>query len=262
MAIVPTIIKISNVLAYVFLLSANIYSVAGPVKEDSPWTDNHKTFITPAPFAFWIWGLIHTLFFGFIIYQWFSSASETVVDGVGWHFVGISVLNTIWVLLWQNDHLIWSWIVILITASQVSFVYYSIKNKYPSTGFADALWIHAPISLYHAWILVIVVINTFAAFTAEAGENEKPTLITNILVFLGLLFLESTAVGYIELGKGDAAGALVIAWTLFAIFAEQKSKFIHWSALVFAVLTLFHSVKPLVKKYFFNSHAENAPLLG
>ncbi len=42
------------------------------------------------------------------------------------------------------------------------------------------------------------------------------------------------------------AGSIAIAWALFAIFAHQtSSKFIHWSALVFALLSLFWVVKSL-----------------
>ncbi|CAG8475781.1 8708_t:CDS:2 [Ambispora gerdemannii] len=262
MTFFPVIIKIANVLAYFCLLSANIYSVAGPDQDESPWHENHPTYITPAIYAFYIWGIIHFLFGGFIIYQFFSSATETVTEGIHWHFVSISLWNTLWLWLWQNDHLFLSFIVILITGSQVSFVYYNVRNKFHAQGINDQLWIHAPFSLYHAWILVIVIINLFAAFTQEAEEDEKPKLITKILVFLGLFFLQSTAVSYIEYFKGDFAGSLVIAWTLFTIYLGQSDKFISWSALVFTVFTIFHSLKPLVKKYFFSSHEETAPLLG
>jgi len=261
MARFPIVIQIANVLAYVFLLGANVYTVAGP--DDSPYDDKHKTFITPAPFVFGIWGLIHFLFFGFVIYQFFSAARETVVDGIHWHFLTISLWNTLWLYLWASDHLILSWLVILVTGSQVSYVYYLVRNKYPAQGINDVLWIHAPFSLYHAWILVIIVVNTFAAFTPEAEGDEKPSLVVKILVALGILFLQSTAVGYIELGKGDLAGSLVIAWALFGISVEQTSSaFIHWFALVFSILTAIYSLKPFVKKYFFASHEETAPLLG
>ncbi|CAG8444898.1 8506_t:CDS:2 [Ambispora leptoticha] len=262
MARFPLVIKLANVLVYLFLLGANIYSVAGPDQDQSPWHEDHPTFITPAEYAFYIWGIIHFLFGGFIIYQFFSTATEPVTDGIHWHFVSISLWNTLWLYLWQTNHLILSFIVILITSSQVSFVYYTLHNKYPAQNLNDKIWIHAPFSLYHAWILVIVLINLFAAFTQEAEEDTKPTLITKILVFLGLLFLESTAVGYIEYFKGDFAGALVIAWTLFTIYLGQADLFIRYSALFFSVVTLFHSFKPLVKKYFFASREETAPLLG
>lgn len=260
MARFPLAIKLSNVLVYIFLLGSNIYSVAGPQKDDSPYHDNHPTYITPAPFVFGIWAVIHFLFGGFIIYQFFSAATETVVDGINWHFVGISLLNSLWLYLWQTDHLILSWLVILLTVSQVSFVYYTVRNKYPAQGLNDTLWIHAPLSLYHAWILVIAVINTFAAFTEVSDKG--PSLLVKILVVLGLLFLESTAIGYVEYGKGDLAGSLVIAWNLYGVYVHQTDPVIHWTALILAVITTIYSVKPFVMKYFFARNDESAPLLG
>jgi len=267
MSVVPLIIKIANVLAYIFLLGANVYSVAGPDTDDSPYAGDHPTFITPDIYAFGIWGIIHFLFLGFVVYQFFSAAHETVIEGIHWHFVSITLLNSLWLALWQTDHLILSWIVILFVASQVSYVYFTVRNKYPAQGFNDTLWIHGPFSLYHAWVLVIVVINTFAAFTQSAeeedGEVPDPTLLTQILVALGLLFLQSTAIGYIDhYGKGDLAGSLVIAWTLFGISCNQQDLFIHWTALVLGVITTIYSVKPLVKRYLLGRNDESAPLLG
>jgi len=99
MARYPLAIKISNLLVYVFLLGANVYSGLGPENEDSPYHDAHPTYISPAPFVFGVWGLIHFLLGGFVIYQFFGSAEELIVDGINWHFVGITLLNTLWLAL-------------------------------------------------------------------------------------------------------------------------------------------------------------------
>jgi hypothetical protein len=65
-------------------------------------------------------------------------------------------------------------------------------------------------------------------------------------VFLGLFFLEATSVAYAYSGpEGDIAASIAIAWSLFAIFEHQRTPFIHWSALAFAILSLFAIVKSL-----------------
>lgn len=261
MAKFPLAIKIANVFVYLCLLSANVYSVYGP-ESGSPYEDAKKTYITPAPFVFFIWGIIHTLFLGFVVYQFFSRATETVVDGIGWHFVSISIWNAVWLGLTQSDHTILAWFAILITASQVSYVYYNIRYKYPAIGFLDNAFIHAPFSLYHAWIFVIAVISTFVAFTPEVSD-DGPSILVKIVVVIGLLVLESTAVSYVELGKGDLAGALVIAWALYGVYVEQQDAVIYWTALVLSILTVLYSFKPVVSKYILGrSGEERAPLLG
>jgi hypothetical protein len=257
----PQPVKIATLLVYFFLLSANVYSVYGP-ESGSPYVDSKKTYITPAPFVFFVWGVIHFLLAGFVIYQFFSQATETVVDGISWHFVFISIWNTIWLALTQKDHPILAWIAILLTASQVSYVYYNIRYKYPAINLMDNAFIHAPFSLYHAWIFVIAVISTFVAFTPEVSD-DGPSVLVTIAVVIGLLVLKSTAISYVELGKGDVAGALVIAWALYGIFVEQDSPAIRWTALVLSILTLLYSVKPFVAKHFFGRGGEErAPLLG
>lgn len=254
-------IRITNVLVYFFLLTANVYSVYGP-ESGSPYVDAKKTYITPAPFVFFVWGIIHFLFAGFVIYQFFGQATETVVDGVGWQFVFISIWNTVWLALTQKDHTILAWFAILFTASHVSYVYYKIRYKYPAISLLDNAFIHAPFSLYHAWIFVITVISTFVAFTPEVSD-DGPSVLVTIVVIIGLLVLKSTAISYVEFGKGDVAGALVIAWALYGIFVEQDSPAIRWTALVLSILTLLYSVKPFVAKHVFGRGGEErAPLLG
>ncbi|CAI2172168.1 10552_t:CDS:2 [Funneliformis geosporum] len=241
MARFPTLIKIAN--------------------GDSPYREKHPTYISPAPFVFGVWGLIHFLLGGFVIYQFFSSNQELVEDGIHWHFVGISLLNTLWLALWQGDHLILAWITILFTSSQVSYVYYTIKYNYPGGSFKEKIFIHAPFSLYHAWIFVITVISTFAAFLPDKDEDDASILVKTLVVF-GLFVLSSTSVGYIEGAKGDITGAVVIAWTLYGIFVAQADPVIHWAALVFAVCTSFYILKPIVLKYYRGESDENAPLLS
>ena len=52
-------------------------------------------------------------------------------------------------------------------------------------------------------------------------------------------FLEATAATYaFSSPEGDLPAALAITWSLFAIFAHQRSSvFVHWSALAFAILS-------------------------
>ncbi|CAJ0898559.1 5331_t:CDS:10, partial [Entrophospora sp. SA101] len=180
------------------------------------------------------------------------------------HIHVISLFSALWVYLWQTDHLILALITIVIISTQISHVYYRLHNKFPAQGINDTLWIHAPFSLYHAWITFLLMLSLFAAFTPEKTDDEddkQPKVYLKVLVFFALLTLQIIASGYIEKFKGDVAGALVIAGALYGIFAAQDDPFIHWTSLFFAVCTSIHIVKPFVKKYFFGSSAEHAPLL-
>ncbi|CAG8472120.1 1001_t:CDS:1, partial [Gigaspora rosea] len=159
----------------------------------------------------------------------------------------------------------------------ISFVYWKLKKpEFRSENIFQTLFIHAPFSLYHAWILIIAVLTIYATFTPArpiaydpaaiedvepiADETitdtssvyyEGPTILVQILVILGLLFMECTAIGYIEKFKGDLAGAAVIAWTLYGVWSEQQDAIIRWTAFVLALVTTLHMLRPLILKYVF-----------
>jgi len=245
-----------------FLLGANVYSGLDPNNDGSPYDGKHTTFISPAPFTFGVWGLIHFLLGGFVIYQWFGN-QELVLDGINWHFVGITLLNALWLVLWQTDHLILAWIAVILTGIQITHVYRVVKRHGDDATISELIWVHAPFSLYHAWVAVITAISFFAAFADDkTDDHNNPSLVVTIFVILALLSLSSSAIfGYVLLGQGDIAGAIVIAWSLYGIAVEQDSPAIHWTALVLGVITTLVLFVPIIKKIR-NRGEESAPLLG
>jgi len=262
MASLHIFLKVVNVLVYLFFLSTTIYLTVGPEPGDDV-KNSHLTYITPAAWISYVWTAVHVLLGGFVIYQWFEPASDLVVRGVGWHFVIPTLLNAVWFALWSKGHLFLAWIAILFTASSVSFVFYNLEKNHPAENIFDRLFIHAPFSLWHGWIVLLTVITTFATFTGV--QENGPNVFHIVLVELGLLFITSTAIGYTEYKhkKGDLAGAVVLALGLYAIFAFQTNPVIHWSALAFAIITTLYPARPYVFRLLgYGVSEEAAPLLG
>lgn len=93
------------------------------------------------------------------------------------------------------------------------------SNALVSRGFS--VFIHLPFSLYHGWTTVLVVLTAFEAFGVNALEHRAGVW-TKIFVFLAMFFLESTSVAYAYSSpEGDLAGAIAIAWSLWAIFSGE-----------------------------------------
>jgi len=160
------LLKIVNVIVYFLFLGSNIYTVAAP--ESGPYFSSKETYITPAPWAFLIWSLIHVLLLGTIIYQFFPGGKRTVIDGISWRFPLLGVLNAIYINLWATHHYIIAFILALCVSSAVTHIYYIVKKHHSSQSLADEIFIHLPFSLYHGWTTVLVILTGFEAFGVNA----------------------------------------------------------------------------------------------
>jgi len=230
------LLKIVNVLVYFLFLGSNIYTVAGGAGVSY---GGKETYITPAPWAFTIWSLIHLLLLGTVIYQFTAAGKATIIDGVGWRFPLLVILNSIYVNVWAKGYYVVAFVLSLFVSSAVTQIYYVVKRYHLADSLTDEIFIHLPFSLYHGWTTVLVVITAFQAFGVNAVTTGAGVW-TKVFVFLGLFFLEGTAATYsFSTAEGDLAASIAIAWSLFAIFAHQTSSgFVHWSSLVFAILAL------------------------
>ncbi|KZT72143.1 hypothetical protein DAEQUDRAFT_809403 [Daedalea quercina L-15889] len=237
-------LKIINVIVYFLFLGSNIYTVAGP---NDIYYSGKETYITPAPWAFLIWSLIHLLLLGTIIYQFFEGGKQTIIDGIGWRLPLLAVLNVVYVHLWATRHYIIAFVFALFVSSAVTHIYYIVKKYHEPASIPDEIFAHLPFSLYHGWTTLLVVLTGFEAFGVDA-TTTRAGIWTKVFVFLGLLFLEATAAAYaFSSAEGDLPASIAIAWSLWAIFSHQHAPaFIHWSALAFAILALFWVLKAVV----------------
>jgi len=257
--------KIVNVLFVFLFLGSNIYTFAS----GTTYYGGKETYITPAPWAFLIWSLIHLLLLGTIIYQFTSAGKSVIVDGISWRFPLLVILNSIYVNFWAKEHYLIAFIFSLFVSSAVTHIYYVVKKYHVAESLSDELFVHLPFSLYHGWTTVLVVITAFQAFGVDA-QTEGAGIWTKVFVFLALFFLEGTAATYsFSSAEGDLPASIAIAWSLFAIFAQQTgSGFVHWSSLVFALLALVWVFKGAYGVFVKSrggvrlDDAERAPLVG
>jgi hypothetical protein len=237
-------LKIVNVVVYFFFLGSNIYTVAGP---GDVYHSTRETYLTPSSWTFFIWTLVHLLLLGLVFYQFTDAGKRAIIDGIGWRFPLLAVLNAIYVGVWARGHYIVAYFFALFVSSAVSHVYYIIKKHHSGGSLADELFVHLPFSLYHGWTVVLVWLTAFEAFGVDATTHEAGFW-TKFFVFLSLLFLWGTSAAYaFSNPEGDLAGSLAIAWSLWGIWDHQRSNgFIHISALVFAILSLAWIIKAIV----------------
>lgn len=131
-------LKVANLLSYLLFLGANGYGALGP--SSSKWASGaQETFVTPEKWLFSIWGLIHLLLLGFVIYQFHPAGYHPTVEGVGWRFPILAILNSIYASLssmgtshgHHADGRVWAilaFVVMLFIAATVSTIFHQLKT--------------------------------------------------------------------------------------------------------------------------------------
>jgi len=254
-------LKVVNVLSFFFFFGTGLYSSLNPNGHHG----GKITYFTPAPFTFYVWTIIDLLLLGYVIYQFFDE-SHDAIHGVGWRFAIVAILNAIFLHTFVTGHYIVAFIFACLVASSISTVYYSLRTHYPAKTTLDALFVHLPFSLWHAWSLFTVLLSAFAAFT-HGGHSSHPGVAVKVLVVLAEAFLASTAWGYaFATKKGDLAGAIVLTFTLWGIYSFQHNGLIHYFALGSFIVSLFAVAKSLYFTFTSDSivatDSERAPLVG
>jgi len=231
------LLKIVNIIVYFLFLGSNIYNSA------NGYGSGPETYITPAAWAFNIWYLIHLLLLGTVIYQFFPAGKSVIIDGIGWRFPLLAVLNATYVNLWYTGHFKWATLLSLFVSSAVTHIYYVVKKHHTAQSISDELFVHLPFSLYHGWTTVLVFITAFAGFGIT--HDERAGVWTKVFVFLSLFSLEGTAATYaFSSVEGDLPASIAIAYSLWAIYAGQTSSgFVHTTALIFSIFALLWVVK-------------------
>lgn len=136
-------LKVANLLTYLLFLGANGYGALGP--HSTKWVSGAKeTFVTPESWLFSIWGAIHLLLLGFVIYQFHPSGYHPVVEGVGWRFPLLALLNSLYSGLSSMNakhastdriYAILAFVVMLLIAATVSTVFHQLKTSHkPKNG--------------------------------------------------------------------------------------------------------------------------------
>lgn len=236
--------KAIHIIAYVLFASSNTYAAM---------TGNHiagnvDTYITPAAWFYGIWHILNVLLLGLIVYQFWHGTAQLTQYSLGWRFPTALVLHALCTLLYAQKNSTPIYYVAFITfcmvTTLVNQLYGNLRTDAEPLNWADVFFVFLPISLYHGATIILFFVSVFAISGFHSTEHEAG-IVTKVLVFLILFFLDSTVTGYVFYGNGDIGGATVITIGLLAIAQHQQtSGFVHWSALcVFlSMLTILQSV--------------------
>ncbi|GAB3898338.1 tryptophan-rich sensory protein [Spirosoma agri] len=195
----------------------------------------YHTLITPAGYAFSIWGIIFLGLLAFAIYQ--ATAAQRTnprFRAVGWWVVLNAFCNAIWSPLFNNERIGLALVVILVMLFSLVVIKQRLLAR-PHVPFlstdpdatlpelpasATETWIaRIPFSIYFGWLTVATILNVAVFLKATdfslMGLSEQTWAVSILIVGLvvgAIVFNRYRSVAYI----------LVFAWAYVAIAVEQQ----------------------------------------
>lgn len=183
-------------------------------------SDKYHTFITPAGYAFSIWGLIFLGLLAFAIYQALPSQRYNPrFRTIGGWVILNAFLNAIWSPLFNNE---WIGIAVLVILTMLFSLVKIIDGLQINRKPVDAAetWLaRVPFSIYFGWLTVATILNV--AVYLKATEFSLSGL-TESGWAAGILVVGILIGGYLFNRYRDVAYILVFAWAYIAIAVEQQ----------------------------------------
>ncbi len=217
------VLKWMNVLA--FALTVVVNSLAGSTtllggKLTAEISDANPTLVTPAGYVFSIWGIIYVLLGIFVVYQALPSQNgKDFHERVGWFFVLSSLLNIVWLFLWQYEYLSLSVVVMFLLLATLIAIYLRLNIGKSRVALREKLAVHVPFSVYLGWITIATIADvsvTLVSMNWDGFGVSQETWATLVIVTALLITLLVIAT------RKDVAYGLVIIWALLGIAVKQS----------------------------------------
>lgn len=212
--------------------------------------------VTPAGYAFSIWGLIYLLSLGLAIYQLLpKQRTREVHRRTGWLLVVAFAASTIWVPIFGTQTIWLSQIVILILLGSLLAVARRLTALGAADTTAERFLLRLPVTVYLGWALLATAAG-FALTFRSFGMGESGAGVTVISI---ALVLAATAVAVFAVTRLTAAAgfAFTAIWALVAIIIATYAA----PVAVTAVLAIAIVVVALVARTARSTHKDTV-LMG
>jgi hypothetical protein len=202
-------------------------------------SDEVHTLITPAGWAFAIWGPLYTGSILFAIYQALPrQRNNPLVAQLRWPAAGAFLGNALWAAYTQVSGLTAISAVIIVFTLLCLLTAYRRISDWARPFTTGERWLAVlPLSALAAWLTAATIVNIAAAlrFHGVVLESGAP-LVTAAVVLVGGII----AAAALLRGRGNPPYALVFLWALAGIYASggQEAGVIALATVVAALLVL------------------------
>ena len=229
--------RIAIVLAVVVQIGATFLPQLGFGEPIGSRSDSVRTLITPAGWAFAIWG---PLFFGSAVYAiWQALPAQrdnVLLDRIAWASVLALSMQGVWATYTQFANLTFlSALIILSSLGALLFILRTLVRFERPMSLAERVVVAVTFSALAAWLTAASIVNITASLVYHGigGEGAYPLVTALLVVVGGAIAALATA-----RSRGNPWYALVFCWALLAIYFRggQESGAIALAALISGLL--------------------------
>ncbi len=229
---------IFNSLTLLATLIANYAAGTGLIGEKSVGevSDLYPTLITPAGYAFSIWGLIYLLLIAFVSYQWYAYYHNNNKDSLlpsGIWFSVSNIANALWIFAWVNEAIGISVLIMAVLLFALIQLVIRLKLEIYDTPLRILAFVWWPICVYIGWIILASVLNV--SVYLKSSRFLDALLSEEIWA---VIVIQVATIIYIFLiyQRNMREAAAVGVWGLIAIVVNQWGN--HNSVVIAAILAI------------------------
>jgi benzodiazapine receptor len=188
------------------------------VKNVGEISDSYPTLFTPPGYVFSIWGVIYTLLLVFTVYQILPKRQDKPFIGrISYYYVISSLANCTWILLWINEHIVLSTVMMFMLLLSLITIYLRLEIG-KNASLRERLMVHLPFSVYLGWITVASIGNVAVTLVALNWDGWGISDLSWTLLMIAVTIILTLTV---IITKGDFGYSLVVAWALIGIIVKQ-----------------------------------------
>lgn len=201
---------------------SNFYPPAGKNIGEVSNTTFADVLITPAGYAFAIWGLIYTGLIAFSIYQALpAQRHQAAIAQVSWAVIGACLLQIFWVYAFLTARFWLSVALMLGILACLMAAYVQTRSVRPSRSVRWLL--RSPISIYFSWITVAAVVNVSSALLISLPPIWSTAFTGSVGLTAVMMVVSAGLAATVALKYKDAAYPAVTVWALSAIAVRQSN---------------------------------------
>jgi hypothetical protein len=209
----------------------------GPRSNTGAISDANASPVTPASYAFLVWGLIYAACLALAVYQLLPSQQERTVHRMtGWWLFGAFTTSTLWVPAFGSRALWLAQILIVILVVYLAIAARAFLLVGPAPTTAEEVFLRLPVMIYLGWATLAAAAG-FATTFRSWGMPASARWVNEIGV---VLVVSATIMSLFVVSRLLAVvGFLLTAcWALLAVAVATDSNSIRNAAVIAIVIML------------------------